>query len=123
MQPARQPTLAYCSTKSAVRSHSAFGRAITATVLLLGLLTTAMADTLTVVLPRAPVRAGPSSSHDVLVTVSKDMAFPILTTDKGWHKISLEDGREGWIADTAVRVARDSRGLGVAPSPPVSAVA
>jgi len=106
-----------------MRSHSAFGGAITATVLLLGLLTTAVADTLTIVLPRAAVRAGPSTSHDVLATVSKDMTFPILTTDKGWHRIPLEDGREGWIADTAVRVARDSRGLGVAPAPPVPAVA
>jgi hypothetical protein len=36
--------------------------------------------------------------------VSKDMVFPILITDKGWHRIPLEDGREGWIADTAVRL-------------------
>jgi hypothetical protein len=102
--------------------HRAFGSAITATVLLLGLLTTAVADTLTIVLPRAAVRVGPSTSYEVLVTVSKDMTFPLLTTDKGWHRIPLEDGREGWIADTAVRVARDSRGLGVAPSPSVPAV-
>jgi uncharacterized caspase-like protein len=51
------------------------------------------------------------------------MAFPILTTEKGWHKILLEDGREGWIADTAVRVARDSRGIGVVSPPLVPAVA
>jgi uncharacterized caspase-like protein len=101
--------------------HRAFGSAITATVLLLGLLSTAVADTLTIVLPRAAVRGGPSTTHEVLVTVSKDMVFSILTTDKGWHKIPLEDGREGWIADTAVRVARDARSLGVAPSPPIPA--
>jgi SH3-like domain-containing protein len=101
--------------------HRAFGSAITATVLLLGLLNTAVADTLTIILPRAAVRAGPSTSHEVLVTVSKDMVFSILTTDKGWHKIPLEDGREGWIADTAVRIARASRGLGVAPSPQLPA--
>jgi uncharacterized caspase-like protein len=105
-----------------MQSHSAFGSVITATVLLLGVLATAAADTLIIVLPRAAVRAGPSTSYDVLVTVSKDMTFPILTTDKGWHKIPLEDGREGWIADTAVRVARDSRGLGVTSAPPVAAV-
>lgn len=104
-------------------SHGALGSAITATVLLLGVLTTAVADTLTIVLPRAAVRAGPSTSHEVLVTVSKDMVFPILITEKGWHRIPLEDGREGWIADTAVRVARDSRGLGVALSPSVPAAA
>jgi Caspase domain len=51
------------------------------------------------------------------------MAFPILTTEKGWHEILLEDGREGWIADTAVRVARDSRGIGVVSPPLVPAVA
>ncbi|MSQ48568.1 MAG: hypothetical protein EXR78_09355 [Deltaproteobacteria bacterium] len=106
-----------------MHSHSVFGSAITAAVLLLGLLTTAVADTLTVILPRAVVRVGPSTSHDVLVTVSKDMAFPILTTDKGWHKIPLEDGREGWIADTGVRVARDSRGFAVVTPPPVPAAA
>ena len=104
-------------------SHRILGGAIIAIVLLLGLLTTAVADTLTIVLPRAAVRAGPSTSYEVLVTMSKDMVFPILTTDKGWHKIPLEDGREGWIADTAVRVARDSRSLSVAASPSIPAAA
>ena len=102
-------------------SHRILGDAIIAIVLLLGLLTTAVADTLTIVLPRAAVRAGPSTSYEVLVTMSKDMVFPTLATDKGWHKIPLEDGREGWIADTAVRVARDSRSLSVAASPSIPA--
>ena len=89
----------------AMHSHSAFGSALTAAILLLGLLALAVADTLTVVLPRAAVRLGPSTSHDVLVTVSKDMAFPILATDKGWHKIPLEDGQ----VTRGARILRKSR--------------
>jgi hypothetical protein len=63
-------------------SHRALGSAITATILLLGLLTTAVTNTLTIILPRAAVRAGPSTSHEVLVTVSKDMVFSTKLCDR-----------------------------------------
>src|SRR5262245_47630754 len=73
------------------------------------------ADTLTITVTQADVRAGPGITHAILTTVPKGATFSILETQAGWHKIGLTDGREGWIAPAMVQV-QGSRALTVVPS-------
>lgn len=73
------------------------------------------ADTLTITVTQADVRAGPGVTHTILTTVPKGATFSIMETQEGWHKIVLADGREGWIAPAMAQV-QGSRALTVAPS-------
>ena len=83
-------------------------------VLLVGLfawLAVACADTLTVTVSRANVRQGPGLTHGVVTTVPRGATFPVLSTQGGWHRILLDDGREAWIAATTVRLDASGRAL------------
>ena len=83
-------------------------------VLLVGLfawLAVAYADTLTVTVSRANVRQGPGLTHGVVTTVPRGATFPVLSTQGGWHRILLDDGREAWIAATTVRLDASGRAL------------
>lgn len=50
------------------------------------------------------VRSLPSTAGDQLTTVAPGDTFSYTDTQNGWYKITLEDGTEGWISGTYVRV-------------------
>jgi Caspase domain/Bacterial SH3 domain len=81
----------------------------------------AAASTLNITAPQANVRSGPGLTYQVLTAVPQGAIFPVLASQTGWHQIRLEDGREGWVAASAVRVDQGSRALSTA-APPVAAV-
>lgn len=84
---------------------------------LLGLLWRPVAaDMLTVSAPQAKVRAGPGPTQPILTSVPRGTRFASLATQQGWHRIRLDDGREGWIADTVVQRTQEARALTVMPS-------
>jgi hypothetical protein len=80
----------------------------------------AAASTLTITAPQANVRAGPGLTYQVLTAVPQGAIFPVLASQSGWHQIRLEDGREGWVATSAVRVDQGSRALSTAATPAVA---
>ncbi|MEE8292282.1 MAG: caspase family protein, partial [Candidatus Tectomicrobia bacterium] len=79
--------------------------------LLVVTLSSACADTLTVTVSHANVRGGPGITHPILTTVPRDAIFSLLERRQDWYKIRLDDGREGWIAGSIVKVAQEPRGL------------
>ena len=84
-------------------------------IVLLGLfmwITAASGNTLTVTVPLAAVRQGPSWTYRALDTLARGETFTILKTHDGWHQIRLDDGREVWIAGSIVRVEPSDGGLG-----------
>jgi len=66
------------------------------------------------------VRSGPGLTYQVLTAVPQGAIFPVLASQSGWHQIRLEDGREGWVATSAVRVDQGSRALSTAATPAVA---
>ena len=80
----------------------------------------AAASTLTITAPQANVRAGPGLTYQVLTAVPQGAIFPVLASQTGWHQIRLEDGREGWVATSAVHLDQGSRALSTT-APPVAA--
>jgi hypothetical protein len=85
------------------------------TLLLVLVSVTVAADTLTITARQAVVRAGPDSKQGILATVPQGTTFALLETRKVWYKVLLDDGREGWVAQSAAQV-QDSRGFAVAPT-------
>jgi hypothetical protein len=75
----------------------------------------ASADSLTITAKQTVVRAGPDEKGAILTTTPQGATFALLETRKGWYKVLLDDGREGWVAQTAAQV-QSGRGLGVAPA-------
>src|SRR5215470_1534613 len=73
------------------------------------------ADTLTITARQAVVRAGPDSKQGILATVPQGTTLALLETRKGWYKVLLDDGREGWVAQSAAQV-QDGRGFAVVPA-------
>jgi formylglycine-generating enzyme required for sulfatase activity len=76
------------------------------TSLLLLALAAAAVDTFTITAARAIVRAKPGIIHPILTMVPQGAIFPVIETQEDWHKILLEDGREGWITREVGRVER-----------------
>jgi|RhiMetdeSRZDD1v2_1073273.scaffolds.fasta_scaffold568007_1 uncharacterized protein YraI len=73
------------------------------------------ADSLTIAARQAVVRTGPDSKQGILATVPQGTTFALLETRKGWYKVLLDDGREGWVAQAAAQV-QDGRGFAVVPA-------
>jgi Caspase domain/Bacterial SH3 domain len=76
------------------------------------------ADNLTITARQAVVRAGPDSKQGILATVPQGTTFALLETRKGWYKVLLDDGREGWVTQSAAQV---QAGRGFAGGPAVTA--
>jgi formylglycine-generating enzyme required for sulfatase activity len=79
-----------------------------ATAALMGLvllvLSAAAVDTFTITTARAIVRAKPGITHPILTVVPHGAIFAVLEMQEEWHKVLLEDGREGWITREVGRV-------------------
>jgi formylglycine-generating enzyme required for sulfatase activity len=73
------------------------------------------ADTLTVTARQAVIRAGPDSKQRILATVPQGTTLALLETRQGWYKVLLDDGQEGWVAQSAAQV-QDGRGIAVVPA-------
>lgn len=80
----------------------------------------AATSTVTITAPQANIRVGPGLTYQVLTAVPQGAIFPVLTSQSGWYQIRLEDGREGWVAVSAVRVDQGSRALGTVAAPVVA---
>jgi formylglycine-generating enzyme required for sulfatase activity len=93
-----------------------------ATAALMGLLLLALAaaavDTLTIAAARAIVRAQPGITHPILSLAPQGAVFPVLESQENWHKILLEDGREGWITREVGRIGQEGVGSTVVTPPP-----
>src|SRR5437870_10872584 len=50
----------------------------------------------------------------MLATIAQGATFALLETRKGWYKVLLDDGREGWVAQATAQV-QSGRGLGGVP--------
>ncbi|MEA2020238.1 MAG: PEGA domain-containing protein [Patescibacteria group bacterium] len=44
------------------------------------------------------VRSGSGTSYNEITKVSPGDIYPMLGTQGGWHRILLDDGREGWVS-------------------------
>ncbi len=97
------------------------GIGVIGVVIVLLVLVSAAADSLTVASEWANVRGGPGIAHRVLTTVPPGAVFSIVMTREGWHQIVLEDGRQGWISGKIVWVERGHPALAVVPSAPPAA--
>lgn len=86
-----------------------------AVVLLVLASVTAAADSLTITARQDVVRAGPDGKQGILATVPQGTTFALLETRKGWYKVLLDYGREGWVAQTAAQV-QEGRGFAVVPA-------
>jgi SH3 domain-containing protein len=92
-----------------------------ALTLLLGLArSVAPADTVTITSKQAVVRAGPDSKQAVLTTVAQGTTFALLETRQGWYRVLLDDGREGWVAQSVVKLERGLVRPNAPPPPPRS---
>jgi hypothetical protein len=91
--------------------------AVLASLLLLAL-TAAAVDTFMITAARAIVRAKPGITQPILTAVPHGAIFPVIETQEEWHKILLEDGREGWIAREAGRVEQEAERPTLAAPPP-----
>jgi hypothetical protein len=72
------------------------------------------ADTVAITARQTVVRAGPDSKQRILASVQQGTTLAILKTRQGWYKVLLDDGQEGWVAQSAAQV-QDGRGLAVVP--------
>jgi uncharacterized protein YgiM (DUF1202 family) len=61
------------------------------------LLPAATADLVRVVVRKANVRTGQNTNSKIVSTFVKGDVLNLLESDENWHKVSLTDGREGWI--------------------------
>jgi formylglycine-generating enzyme required for sulfatase activity len=93
----------------------ATGIILMVTLLLVLVSATVAADTLTITARQAVVRAGPDSKQGILTTMSQGTTFALLETRKGWYKVLLDDGREGWVVQSAAQV-QDGRGFAAVPA-------
>jgi hypothetical protein len=94
-----------------------FASAVLTSLLLLALAAAAV-DTFTITTTRAIVRGKPGITHPILAVVPHGAIFPIIETQEEWHRILLEDGREGWIAHKVGRVEQEAgRPTPVSPAP------
>ena len=73
------------------------------------------ADTLTITARQTVVRAGPDSKWRILATVPQGTTLALLERRQGWYKVLLDDGQEGWVAQSAAQV-QDGRGITVVPA-------
>jgi hypothetical protein len=62
----------------------------------------ALPDTVYVNISAVNLRAGPGSEFDKIRTVTLNTPLKVLMLEKGWYKIRIEDGFEGWIAGNLV---------------------
>lgn len=44
------------------------------------------------------IRSGPSTAHNMIGSTNQGTSFQLLDTKDDWHKISLSNGKTGWIA-------------------------
>lgn len=96
-------------------THPTTGIILIATLLLVLVNVAVAADTVAITARQAVVRAGPGSKQAILTTVPQGTAFALLETRQGWHRVLLDDGREGWVAQSAARVEAE-RGFVLTPA-------
>ena len=63
----------------------------------------ARADMVRVTVSLANVRARPGTHYRIVSSVTKGTLLTVVDQDKGWWKVRLDDGREGWIYKKAAR--------------------
>jgi len=71
-------------------------------VSLLSLATLVSAETITVTAPRANIRSGPGTGYKIVDRAKKGDALTSVEKRKGWIKVRLHGGREGWITERLV---------------------
>ncbi len=52
----------------------------------------------------ANIRSGPGTSHSILQTVVATARLPVLETDNDWIRVSLHNGKTGWISRNLVNI-------------------
>ncbi len=71
-------------------------------------LTTAEADmnkSVIVEVPSLRVRSGPGTNYKIISRVRQGDRFPVHNiTDRGWYKIPLKDGNEGWVSGQHLKI-------------------
>ena len=68
------------------------------------------AETLTITVPQAVVRAGPDGKSAILTTVAQGATLALREAGSGGgYRVLLDDGREGWVAQAAARVEAERR--------------
>ena len=56
-----------------------------------------MDQSLRVTLPHADVRSQPSTHADIVATLSRGTVLQISGEEREWLRVSLDNGKEGWI--------------------------
>ena len=59
-----------------------------------------------IIVVRGDIRSGPSAAHDIIGEVRQGEKYPALEKRREWYQIRLVDGREGYIHERSVAVAR-----------------
>lgn len=57
-----------------------------------------------VVAPKTPVRVAPATESEAELEVSEGVELKVIDQAKGWYKVSLANGSQGWIAAPALEV-------------------
>jgi hypothetical protein len=105
------------NTEPAMSRYLSVASAVLTSLFMLAL-TAAAVDTFTITAARAIVRVKPGITHPILTVVPHGAIFPVVETQEDWHKVLLEDGREGWINREVWRVEQEAgRSTVVAPPP------
>ncbi|WDT85899.1 SH3 domain-containing protein [Alteromonas sp. 009811495] len=55
-----------------------------------------------VVEPYADMHTGPAQAFPIFHAIKKDEVITVLKSHTGWYKVRTSDGKEGWIAKTAL---------------------
>ncbi|MZP28239.1 SH3 domain-containing protein [Heliobacterium undosum] len=63
------------------------------------------------------VRTGPGTNYSIITTVNKGQRLTAMESQSGWTRVSLPDGRAGWIADWLIALVTPTTS---APSDPVA---
>jgi Caspase domain/Bacterial SH3 domain len=84
----------------------------------------AATPTVEIAASRGDVRSGPSAAHEIMGEVQQGEKYAALEKRGDWYRIRLVDGREGWIHERLVAVARSeesSQPRGANSSPAIGA--
>ena len=84
------------------------------TLLFVVISATDAADTLMITPRQTVVRVGPDSKQRIIATVPQGTTLAFLERRQGWYKVLIDDGQEGWVAQSAAQV-QDGRGITVVP--------
>jgi len=82
-------------------------RLLTVLIILLCFFSSVSSEMIRVTVSLANVRAQPGSHHKIIASIKKGDLVPVIDSGKGWYKIRLQSGKEGWVYKKAVHLEKE----------------